>query len=146
MNRSATAVWKGELKSGGGTLTDGHGALKGASYTFESRFEDKPGLTPEDLIAAAHAACFAMALSADLGRAGLKPERIEATAQVTLDKVDGKPTITRSHLTCTARVPGADRAKFMEIAEGTRAGCPVSRLFKAEITLDAKLEDQGAHV
>ena len=145
MIRSATAVWKGELKTGEGTLERAHGGLKGASYTFESRFQDQPGLTPEDLIAAAHAACYAMAFSADLGRAGLKPERVEATATVTLDKVDGKPTITRSHLKCTARVPGADHAKFMEIAEGTRAGCPVSRLFKAEITLEAHLEGH-AHV
>ena len=140
MVRSATAVWKGDLKSGGGTLSGASGALKDASYTFASRFEDQPGLTPEDLIAAAHAGCFSMALSAELGKAGLAPERIETTAEVTLDKVDGKATITRSHLRLSARVPGADRAKFMEVAEGVRTGCPVSRLLKAEITLEASLE------
>jgi len=140
MVRSATAVWKGDLRSGGGTLSGASGALKDASYTFAARFEDKPGLTPEDLIAAAHAGCFSMALSAELGKAGLKPERIETTAEVTLEPVDGKATVTRSQLRTTAKVPGADQAKFMEIANGVRTGCPISRLLKAEITLEATLE------
>ena len=136
----ATAVWKGDLKGGGGTLSGPSGVLVNAPYTFASRFEDKPGLTPEELIAAAHAGCFSMALSGELGKIGLTPERIETTAEVTLDKVDGKATVTRSHLRMKAKVPGADRAKFMEVAEGVRAGCPISRLLKAEITLEATLE------
>jgi lipoyl-dependent peroxiredoxin len=140
MIRTASAIWKGDLKSGTGTMSVPSGVMTNAVYTFATRFEDKPGTNPEELIAAAHAACFSMALSADLGGAGLKPERVETTAAVTLDKVDGKPTVTKSHLTVNAKVPGADRAKFMEVANGTKVGCPISRLLKLEITMDATLE------
>ena len=140
MIRKASAVWQGDLKSGKGTMTAPSGVFTSAAYTFGTRFEDRPGTNPEELIAAAHAGCFSMALSADLGKAGMNPERVETTAAVTLETVDGKPTVTKSHLTVKAIVPGADRAKFMEIAEGTRAGCPISRLLKLEITMDATLE------
>jgi osmotically inducible protein OsmC len=121
-------------------MTAPSGVLSHAAYTFATRFEGKPGTNPEELIAAAHAGCFSMALSGDLGRAGLTPERIETTAAVTLETVDGKPTVTKSHLTVKAKVPGADRAKFMEVANGAKAGCPISRLLKAEISMDATLE------
>ena len=140
MIRKASAVWQGDLKSGKGTLTAPSGAFTNAAYSFATRFEEKPGTNPEELIAAAHAGCFSMALSGELGRAGLKPERIETTAAVTLETVDGKPTVTKSQLTVKAKVPGADRAKFMEIANGAKAGCPISRLLKAEISMDATLE------
>ena len=140
MIRKASAVWHGDLKSGHGTKTAHSGAFKELPYTFSTRFEEKPGTNPEELIAAAHAGCFAMALSADLDKAGMKPHRVEATAAVTLETVDGKPTITKSHLTVKATVPGADPAKFMEVANGTKVGCPVSRVLKAEITMDATLE------
>ena len=140
MIRKASAVWKGDLKSGSGTMTAPSGVMTNAAYTFATRFEDKPGTNPEELIAAAHAGCFSMALSGELGRAGLKAERIETTAAVTLETVDGKPTVTKSQLTVRAKVPGADQAKFMEAANGAKAGCPISRLLKAEITMDATLE------
>jgi osmotically inducible protein OsmC len=140
MIRKATAVWKGDLKSGTGTLTAPSGAFRDQPYSFATRFENQPGTNPEELIAAAHAGCFAMALSAELGKAGLRPARIEATAEVTLDTVDGKPTVTRSHLRLRAQVPGADEARFTEIADGAKAGCPISRLLKAEITMEAALE------
>lgn len=140
MIRKASAVWQGDLKSGKGTMTAPSGVLKDAAYSFATRFEDKPGTNPEELVAAAHAGCFSMALSAELAKAGLKPERVETTAAVTLDMVDGKPTVTKSHLTVKAKVPGTDQAKFMEIASGAKAGCPISRLLKAEITMDATLE------
>jgi osmotically inducible protein OsmC len=140
MVRNATAVWNGDFKSGGGVLSGASGALKDAPYTFASRFEGQAGLTPEDLIAAAHAGCFSMALTVGLVKAGLKPERVETTAEVTLEPVDGKPTVTRSALRTTARVPGVDRARFMELANDAKAGCPISRLLKTEITLEATLE------
>jgi len=140
MNRSATAVWQGDLKSGNGTMTVPSGVLRDAAYTFATRFESKPGTNPEELIAAAHAGCFSMALSAELGKAGMTPQRIETTAAVSLDTVDGKPTVTKSHLTVRAKVPGADQQKFMEVANGAKAGCPISRLLKAEITMEANLE------
>jgi lipoyl-dependent peroxiredoxin len=140
MIRTAFAVWKGDLKSGSGTMTAPSGVMTDAAYSFGTRFEDKPGTNPEELIAAAHAGCFSMALSADLGGAGFTAERIETTAAVTLDKVDGKPTVTKSHLTVKAKVPGVDKAKFMQVAEGTKVGCPISRLLKLEITMDATLE------
>ena len=140
MIRKASAVWQGDLKSGHGTLSAPSGVLSNAAYSFATRFEDRPGTNPEELIAAAHAGCFSMALSAELGRAGLSPSRIETTAAVTLETVDGKPTVTKSHLTVKAKVPGVDRTKFLEVANGAKAGCPISRLLKAEITLDATLE------
>jgi len=140
MIRKASAIWQGDLKTGNGTLSAPSGVLSQAAYTFATRFEDKPGTNPEELIAAAHAGCFSMALSAELGKAGLKPARIETTAAVTLETVDGKPTVTRSHLTVKANVPGAERGKFLEVANGAKAGCPISRLLKAEITMEAMLE------
>ncbi len=140
MIRKASAVWQGDLKSGNGKLSVPSGVLTNAAYTFATRFEDKPGTNPEELIAAAHAGCFSMALSAELGRAHMTPTWIETTANVTLATVDGQPTVTQSHLTVKAKVPGADRAKFLEVAHGAKAGCPISRLLKAEITMDATLE------
>ena len=139
MIRKASAVWTGDLKTGNGKLNAPSGIFTDAAYTFATRFENKPGTNPEELIAAAHAGCFSMALSAELGKAGLKPESIETTAAVTLDTVDGKPTVTRSHLTVRAKVPGADRKKFMEVAEGAKAGCPISSLLDTEITMEAEL-------
>lgn len=140
MIRKATAVWEGNLKGGSGTMNAPSGVLKDAPYTFATRFEDKLGTNPEELIAAAHAGCFSMALSADLEKAGLSPQRVETTAAVTLETVDGKPTVSKSHLTVKARVPGADPAKFLEVANATKVGCPISRLLKLEITMDATLE------
>jgi osmotically inducible protein OsmC len=140
MIRKASAIWQGDLKTGTGKLSAPSGVLSETAYTFATRFENKPGTNPEELIAAAHAGCFSMALSAELGKAGFTPARIETTAAVTLDTVDGKPTVTRSHLTVTASVPGADRAKFLEVANGAKAGCPISRLLNAEITMEAMLE------
>lgn len=140
MIRKASAVWQGDLKSGKGTMTAPSGVMTNAAYTFATRFEDKPGTNPEELIAAAHAGCFSMAFSAELGRAGMTPERVETTAAVTLETVDGKPTVTKSHLTVKVKVAGADKAKVLEAANGAKAGCPISRLLKAEITLDATVE------
>ena len=145
MIRKASAVWQGDLKGGKGTISTPSGVIKETAfsdiaYSFSTRFEDKHGTNPEELIAAAHAACFSMALSAELGNAGLHPQRVEATAAITLDKVNGKPTITKSHLTVKAIVPGADHAKFLEIANGAKAGCPISRLLNTKITLETTFE------
>ena len=143
LKRTSTAVWHGKGPTGSGTITTLSGAFKDQPYSVNTRFtseDGKAGTNPEELIAAAHAGCFSMALSAELGKAGLKPERIDTMAAVTLDTVDGKPTVTKSHLTVRARVPGADREKFMEVANGAKAGCPISRLLKAEITMEAMLE------
>jgi len=138
--RKASAKWQGDLRSGTGTISATSGAFSDMPYSFATRFEDKPGTNPEELVAAAHAACFSMALSADLGRAGFKAERIESTAEVSFGKVDDKPTVTASHLMTKARVPGIDRANFEKIANETKVGCPISRLLKLDITLDATLE------
>lgn len=140
MKRSASAVWNGALKTGTGSLTTPGGALKSTPYSFNSRFASGPGTNPEEMIAAAHSGCFAMALSAALGEAGLTPEKIEVTAEVTLDNVPPAGwTVTASHLILTAKVPGIDNAKFQEIAAKAKAGCPISRLLKAEVTLSATL-------
>ncbi len=136
MIRKATAVWKGDLKSGTGTLDAPSGVLKNATYTFATRFENKPGTNPEELIAAAHAGCFAMALSGGLAKAGLEAERIETTAEVSLETVNGMPTVTKSHLRLEAHVPGAKEGQVEAIAAETKAACPISRLLKAEITLE----------
>jgi osmotically inducible protein OsmC len=139
MDRSASAVWNGSLKEGKGTISSQSGALKQMQYSFAARFAEGVGTNPEELIAAAHAGCFSMALSAELGKAGFTPDSIETTAAVTLDMHD-KPTITKVHLTTKAKIPNIDKAKFDEIANGAKAGCPVSRvLAAAEITLDATL-------
>jgi osmotically inducible protein OsmC len=140
MKRTATAVWNGSLKEGKGTLTAPGGALNNTSYSFGSRFENGVGTNPEELIAAAHAGCFAMALSAELGGAGFTPERLDSTATVALENVAGKGwTVTTSHLVLKAKIPGIDAAKFNEIAGKAKAGCPISKLLNATITLDATL-------
>ena len=135
-----SAVWSGGIKDGKGAISTKSGALKDYPYGFGSRFEGKPGSNPEELIGAAHAACFTMALSLILGEAKLTAEKMETTAEVTLDKVEGGFAITAVHLSLKGKVPGADQAKFTELANKAKAGCPVSKLLKAEITLDAKLE------
>ncbi len=141
MKRSASAVWQGNLKQGRGVLSSDSGVLKDTAYSFATRFETSPGTNPEELIAAAHAGCFSMAFSAELGKAGFTPDRVATTAGVSLDMINGNPTITRIHLEMTAKIPGIDQAKFEEISKAAKAGCPVSRLLTgAEITLSAKLE------
>jgi osmotically inducible protein OsmC len=140
MIKKAWAVWKGGIKDGGGTISTETGALKEAPYGFKARFENGPGTNPEELIGAAHAGCFSMALSKMLGDAGLTAERIETHAAVTLEKVGDGFEITASHLTLSAKIPGADQSKFEELANKAKAGCPVSKLLKARITMDAKLE------
>lgn len=140
MDRSASAVWHGGLKDGKGTLSTESGVLRETAYSFRTRFEDGKGTNPEELIAAAHAGCFTMALSAQLTEAGMSPESLETTAVVTLGKTDDGPTITKIGLTTRARVPNAEKAKFDELAKKAKEGCPVSRVLKAaEITLDAQL-------
>jgi len=140
MVKKAWAVWKGSIKEGGGTLSTETGVLKEAPYGFKSRFENGKGTNPEELIGAAHAGCFSMALSLMLGNAGLTPEKIETHAQVTLDKVGEGFEITASHLSVKARIPGASEAQFQKIANQAKTGCPVSKLLKAKITMDAQLE------
>ena len=140
MNRKASAVWNGGLKDGKGTMSSDSGVLKETQYSFGTRFENGPGTNPEDLIAAAQAGCFSMAFSAELGKAGLTPESIRTTATVTLDKTDAGWTVTESHLEVIARIPGVDQTKAFEIANAAKAGCPISRLLKANITMDAKFE------
>jgi len=137
--RNAHARWEGSLKEGKGHVDFGNGAFK-APYSFISRFEHGPDTNPEELLAAAHPSCFAMALSLILGRAGLAPDSVDATAQVTVSPQDGGFRVTGSHLVCEARVPGIDRAAFIQHANAAKAGCPVSQaLAGIEITLDAKL-------
>ena len=140
MQRKASAVWKGGLKDGKGTISSDSGVLKDTKYSFSTRFEGEPGTNPEELIAAAHAGCFSMALSAQLGGAGITPEQISTQAAVSLEKVDAGFAITAVHLTVRARIPGADQAKFMEAADAAKAGCPVSKVLNAKITMDAQLE------
>ena len=140
MKRSASAVWRGGLKDGKGSLSTDSGVLSNAQYSFGTRFEDGIGTNPEELIGAAHAGCFSMALSAQLGNAGLTAESIKTKAAVTLEKIDAGFTITAVHLDVTAKVPGADPAAFATAADAAKAGCPVSRVLNAAITMDAKLE------
>ncbi|MBI1889512.1 MAG: OsmC family protein [Burkholderiales bacterium] len=140
MIKKAWAVWKGGIKDGGGTLSTETGVLKEAPYGFKSRFEEGPGTNPEELIGAAHAGCFSMALSLMLGQAGMTPEWIETHADITFEKVGEGFEITASHLRVAAKIPGADQARFQEVAEQAKAGCPVSKLLKAKITMEAKLE------
>ena len=139
MKRYGSATWQGGLKDGKGALSTQSGALKDYPYGFASRFEGKPGSNPEELIGAAHAGCFTMALSLILGEAQLKAERMDTRADVTLEKVADGFAITAVHLTLKAKVPGADQAKFTELANKAKAGCPVSKLLKTNITLDATL-------
>ena len=140
MQRKASAVWQGGLKDGKGSLSADSGVLKQTPYSFGTRFESTPGTNPEELLAAAHAGCFTMALSAQLGGAGLTAERLETTATITLEKVGDGFSITKSHLDLVARVPGADQAKFDAAVKAAETGCPVSKLFKAEISVTARLE------
>lgn len=140
MIKKAWAVWKGSLKEGGGVISTETGVLNEAPYGFKSRFENGKGTNPEELIGAAHAGCFSMALSLMLGEAGLTPERIETHAAVTLEKVGDGFEITASHLNVVAKIPGADQVKFSEIANKAKAGCPVSKVLRAKITMDVKLE------
>ena len=140
MERQASAEWYGTLKEGNGTMTAPSGVLNKAKYTWAQRFADEPGTNPEELVAAAHAGCFSMAFSGKLTTAGFPPERISTTATVTLEKTDAGMTVTKVHLATLARVPGVDATIFAEQAEQARATCPISRLLKAEITLDATLE------
>ena len=140
MKTHGSAVWQGGIKDGKGAISTRSGALKDYPYGFSSRFEGKPGTNPEELIGAAHAGCFTMALALILGEAGLTAERMETRADVTLDKVDDGYAITAVHLTLKAKIPGADQARFEELAAKAKAGCPVSKLLKAEITLEATLE------
>jgi osmotically inducible protein OsmC len=140
MKRSASAVWRGGLKDGKGSLSTDSGVLSDTQYSFGTRFEDGIGTNPEELIGAAHAGCFSMALSAQLGNAGLTAESIRTKAAVTLEKTDAGFTLTAVHLDVTAKVPGADRAALETAANAAKAGCPVSRVLNAAITMDAKLE------
>jgi osmotically inducible protein OsmC len=140
MKRNASAVWTGNLKNGKGFISSDSGVLKDTPYSFSTRFEGTPGTNPEELIAAAHAGCFTMALSAALQGAGFTAERLETTATLSLENVPVTSwTITSVHLTTVANIPGISAEKFAEIAAGAKANCPVSRVLKAEITLDAKL-------
>ncbi len=140
MKRSASAVWEGDLKGGKGRISSDSGVLKDTQYSFSTRFENGAGTNPEELIAAAHAGCFAMAFSAQLGGAGLKPDRIEAKATVTLDKQGEGFAVTSSHLDVVAKIPGADQAAFEKAANAAKQGCPISKLLNANITMNARLE------
>jgi len=139
MKRSGHAVWQGGLKDGKGTVSSESGALSGIPYNFGMRFENEKGTNPEELIAAAHASCFSMALSLALEQEGMKAESIDTRATVTLEKLDGGFAVTASHLDTTVKIPGADRAKFEKAAEGAKSGCPISKLLNARITMDARL-------
>jgi osmotically inducible protein OsmC len=140
MKRQAAAVWTGGLKDGRGTISAESGVLSETQYSFSTRFEDGIGTNPEELIAAAHAGCFSMALSGQLGAAGMTAERIRTTATVSLDKLPEGFAITGIHLNVTAKIPGADADKFRTAATNAKEGCPVSKALKVPITMDAKLE------
>jgi osmotically inducible protein OsmC len=139
IKRKGSAVWQGGIKDGKGAISTESGALSSYPYGFASRFEGQRGSNPEELIAAAHAACFTMALSLILGEAKFKADKMETSAEVTLEQVEGGWAISAVHLDLTAKIPGADQAKFEELAGKAKAGCPVSKLLKAEISLSAKL-------
>jgi osmotically inducible protein OsmC len=141
MKRNASAVWQGDLKQGKGSVSTASGVLSNTQYSFSTRFENGVGTNPEELLAAAHAGCFAMALSGQLGAAGLTAERINVTATVSLDKGDSGWGITESHLELKAKIPGADQAAFDTAAGNAKAGCPVSKLFNTKITMNAVLEN-----
>jgi len=139
MNRKASAVWNGSIKEGSGKISTDSGVLRDTQYSFSTRFEDGIGTNPEELIAAAHAGCFSMALSGQLTTAGHAPDSIETHATVTMEKTEAGFTITKVHLDVVASVPGIDAAGFETAANNAKAGCPISRLLKAEITMDARL-------
>lgn len=140
MKRKASAQWQGDLKSGKGSVSSESGVLQDTPYSFAMRFADAKGTNPEELAAAAHAGCFTMALSAELGKANLVPSSLRTSCTVTLDQVDGKWSITESHLEVAAKVPGASEEAFRQAARAAETGCPISKLFNTKITLDAKLE------
>ena len=140
MKRKASVQWLGDLKAGKGTVSTDSGVLSDTPYSFAKRFGEEKGTNPEELVAAAHASCFTMALSAELGKANLTPERLRTTCTVTLDKADGGWSITESHLELTAKVPGATEEAFRQAAQAAETGCPISKLLKTKITLDARLE------
>lgn len=140
MQRKASAVWKGGLKDGKGTISAPSGVLKDTQYSFSTRFESGQGTNPEELIAAAHAGCFSMALSAQLGGANLTAESISTTVTLSLDKLEAGWAITASHIDVVGKVPGADAATFQKYAEAAEKGCPVSKVLNAKITMTAKLE------
>lgn len=140
MQRSADAQWRGDLKSGAGTISTASGTLSQTPYSFHSRFEQGKGTNPEELLAAAHAGCFTMAVSAQLAQAGLKADSLNTTCKITLDKTDGGFGITESHLELKAKIPGVTKEAFEKATEAAKAGCPVSKLYNTKITLDARLE------
>ena len=140
MKRKGSAAWQGGLKAGKGTVSTGSCVLSNVSYSFSKRFEEEKGTNPEELIAAAHASCFAMATSAQLDGAGIKAQNIAATATVTLEKVGDGFSVTASHLDVTIKAPGADRAKVQTAADNAKAGCPISKLLNAKISMEAKIE------
>jgi lipoyl-dependent peroxiredoxin len=140
MQSKASAVWQGGLKEGKGEVSVASGVLANTPYTFATRFEGQKGTNPEEMIAAAHAACFAMAFSAQLGEAGITPKRIDSSATVTLEKTDGGFAVTSSHLAVTVQAPGADRAKVETAANNAKAGCPISKLLNAKITMEANYQ------
>ena len=140
MQSKASAVWQGGLKDGKGEISAASGVLRNTPYSFGTRFEGQKGTNPEELIAAAHAGCFAMAFSAQLGEAGITPQRIDASATVTLEKTDGGFAVTSSHLVCTVQAPGADRAAVETAANNAKAGCPISKLLNAKISLEANYQ------
>ncbi|MGD9651130.1 MAG: OsmC family protein [Candidatus Dadabacteria bacterium] len=140
MKRSASAEWKGDLKSGKGTISTESGVLSDSPYSFKTRFEEGKGTNPEELVAAAHAGCFSMALSLELANFDLTADSIKTTAAVTLEKTDQGFAVTKVHLDLKAKIPGADNATFQKAADNAKKGCPISKLLNAEITLDAALE------
>jgi lipoyl-dependent peroxiredoxin len=146
MQRQASAVWKGGLKSGKGTVSSSSGAFNQLAYSFSTRFENERGTNPEELIAAAHAGCFSMALSAQLEKAGFTAEEIRTTAKVSLEQKDGGWAITRVDLDLDAQVPKIDENKFNELANAAKSGCPVSKVLNAEIRLNAKLNQMAGRV
>jgi len=140
MQRSAEAQWRGDMKSGAGSISTASGTLSQTPYSFHSRFEQGKGTNPEELLAAAHAGCFTMAVSAQLAQAGLKADSLNTTCVITLDKTDGGFGITESHLELKAKIPGATKEAFEKATEAAKSGCPVSKLYNTKITLDARLE------
>src|SRR5262245_29652263 len=141
MIRKATAVWRGDLKGGKGSISTESGVLAQTQYSFSTRFENGVGTNPEELIAAAHAGCFSMALSAELGKAGLTAESIQTTATLTMERLDAGWTVTRIHLDVLATIPGGNAAAFNPAANAAKAGCPISRLLNTTITMDARLQN-----
>jgi osmotically inducible protein OsmC len=141
IKRNGTAVWSGGLKDGKGAVSTGSGVLKDSQYGFNTRFEDGPGTNPEELIGAAHAGCFTMALSGQLGQAGLTAQELRTTATVSMEKVEGGFSITAVHLDLVAKIPGASQEAFDKAAQTAKENCPVSKLLNAEITLSSRLEN-----